>query len=252
MYSPKNWKFLLVCLVVGLVVFGVSYSMLGQGQGTEEPAALEPSDGEQLMHAIVGDDDDLLEALLEEGVNPNEMYPAETGMLPLQMAISGGSGTIYRKVKLLLDHGADPNALDKYSKSSMHTAARFSSQPVTEVLLDAGGNPTLVTSAKLTPYEEAIANGNKGAVAAIKEKGYTLADSNRMDELRIGGIVTQGLKGVFDPLVDLSDEQRKAKVRNTVNELVGDDLMDETSAAELYRKIVEQLQIAGLIEGKEL
>ena len=247
----SNPAFPVLCLAVGLSVFGVSYTLLGLGQGGGASSQPVQSDGERLMHAIVGDDDEKLKALLEAGSDPNEIYPAVSGMLPLQMAIRGDTETTYRKVKLLLDHGANPNALDHRNKTPMHTAARFGSEPVMKILMDAGGDPTIATTAHLTPHEEAIANGNKGAVAAISEKGFTLADKGRMDELRIGAVVAQGLKGVFSRRSDLTGAQRKAQVKNTVNKLVGEGLMDESSAEKLYQRIVKRLRNSGLIKGRE-
>ena len=212
--------FPLLCLAIGLAVFGVAYTLLGLSQGGKG-VVREQSAGERLMHAIVGDDDEKLEGLLDAGVNPNAMYE---GVLPLQMALEGDSKTTYRKVELLLKHGADPNMQDARGRTPMHAAARSGTEPITKILMDAGGDPHIATTWHYTPYEEAVGNGSKGAVVAIDERfpRYTLADRQKWDSLRIGGVVNQGIKEAVDPQSGLTDAQRKSHLRATVDKLVSE------------------------------
>ena len=240
-------------LTVLVAVFGIAYSILGQSQGgggtptaTERP---EQSDGEKLMHAIVGDDDKMLESLLKAGANPNEVYE---GSVPLQIALESESETNYRKVRLLLEHGADPNLVVD-GRTPMHSAARNGTEPIVKALLDAGGDPNIATAAGFTPYEEAVASGNEGASSAIGEKfpGEMLSDKRKWDSLKIGGVVTKGMTEAVAPRSNLTDAQKKARVRATVDKLVSEGLVPASTAEQLYQQMVEKMEDGGLIEGGE-
>lgn len=239
-------------LAVGLAIFGVSYSLLGLSQsnnsiGGTTPAQPVQSDGELLMHAIVGDDDQKLAELLESGVDPNAIF--EKG-LPLQLAIDSVSETRYRKVKLLLDYGASPNALDSLGFTPMHTAAWYGTEPIMALLMDFGGDPNIATTATFTPYEEAVSKGNKGAVAAIQSKlpDYIPSDSRKWNALRISGVVFSEAKEAADHSSGLTDAQRKAHLKRAVDKLVDEALLPESMADETYQAMVRQLQESGLID----
>ncbi len=143
----RKLTFPLLCLAFGLAVFGVSYTLLGQGPGAgsgdnenqgpvggvddppETPAPNptpggpgageevggpvgQVTDGDKLFEAIVFDDNQRLQDLLEGGADPNSL--TTFGHLPLQLAVSAAesSATAYGKIQLLIQHGANPNQPD--------------------------------------------------------------------------------------------------------------------------------------------
>jgi len=94
--------------------------------------------------------------LLHAGANPNRGRDA-SGETPLHHALSASEGDRSPLVKLLLDHGADPNARTKPGIASfnfwrdvrtrgetpLHRAAAFSPRETIELLLAAGADRTL-------------------------------------------------------------------------------------------------------------
>ncbi len=113
----RNLGFPLFCLVFGLVVFGVSYTLLGQGPGSG-PGDLTGNEEvgpvavvSELFEVIEGGDVAALEDLLRSGADPNEAN--DYGHTALHWAIATDSPVVYGQVSALLNAGANPNLADK-------------------------------------------------------------------------------------------------------------------------------------------
>ena len=112
------------------------------------------SDTDVLSDAIGGRRDDVLRFYLDQGVNPNLKAAAQpsgrpfepsTRDLPLVTAFRFGSPESFR---LLLDHGADPNATSEPLRDSIMTlSVRDGSLATMRVLLDHGADPDISPSA---------------------------------------------------------------------------------------------------------
>jgi ankyrin repeat protein len=104
---------------------------------------------------------DCLRSMVEAGANVNRAsdHNGETAL----HVVAGGSDT--RAVRLLLDHGANPNARTKpgmktyglwrdarvRGETPLHRAAAWGSPEVIQLLLDAGADPTIRDANRDTP-----------------------------------------------------------------------------------------------------
>jgi ankyrin repeat protein len=124
---------------------------VGRTRGLEELLDAEPElarawspDGFTALHyAAFFGQEEAARILVERG--------AETGLVarhasihvtPLHSAASGGHPGI---VKLLLEHGADPNAAQDGGFTPLHSAAQNDDRESVEALLEAGADPALGT-----------------------------------------------------------------------------------------------------------
>ena len=133
----------------------------------------DPNDGESLYHATELGHHDGLRLLLRHGAKP-----AGTNAMLRAMDFDDVDA-----VRMLLAAGADPNAFNAgpvggefpWVWPALHQAARrMCSREMVELLLDAGGDPTLVHEG-MTAYALARAYGNEAAVAAFDARGLRTA-----------------------------------------------------------------------------
>lgn len=168
----RKLAFPVLCLVVGLVVFGVSYTSLGEGSKDEGAKTPDLSDAanEMMFKAMVEDDVGRLEEALAGGANPNAFN--DDGISALQWAIlgSGKAELVYGHVKALLEAGANPNLANDMGWTPLHYASRFGgTEAVVSTLIDSGGDPNITNSQGATPLQLALFSGNRGAVSALQK-----------------------------------------------------------------------------------
>ena len=197
----KKLTFTALCLAVGLAVFSVSYTLMGQGPGgdtdsggavggvddgekgkkptPEVPEEMLPGDEEpgpvgqvnELFDVIVGGDVPALKQLLEDGADPNARSDSVT---PLGWAIlgSGRTPTVYTQVEVLLAAGADPNLIDDRGQTALHYAAQYGgSDAVTQALIDGGVSVNTQDSHGATALQLALFAGNDGATSMLEQAG---------------------------------------------------------------------------------
>jgi ankyrin repeat protein len=105
--------------------------------------------------------------LLEKGMNPNHMNWHRTTMLH-DMAHEGD----LEKIGLLLDHGANINAIDEeYRSTPLGIAARWGNRNVAALLLERGADPNLAGALWSTPLEWARKKGHAEIEALLREHG---------------------------------------------------------------------------------
>jgi len=79
--------------------------------------------------------------LLQEGVDPNQLVPTNTGaVLPLFESVKSGNLNI---VNLLLDKGADINIRNSVGYTALHAAIHRDNGPLIKLLLDRGIDPNI-------------------------------------------------------------------------------------------------------------
>ena len=99
---------------------------------------------------------EIVSALLELGANPNHMNWHHFTMLH-HMAADGD----VEKARLLIDHGADVNAVDEeYRSTPLGCAARWGQREMAALLLERGADPNLAGAPWATPLAWARKNGH--------------------------------------------------------------------------------------------
>lgn len=98
------------------------------------------------------------------------------GFRPLHLASFFGRKAA---VRLLLERGADPNAITENvtGATALHTAAAAGHVGVAALLIRCGANVNALRSDRLTPLHAAAATGNAKLVTALLEAGAGWADT---------------------------------------------------------------------------
>ena len=100
---------------------------------------------------------DMVQVLLEHGTNPNHMNWHRTTVLH-QFASEGDVA----KARLLVDHGADIDAIDEeYRSTPLGMAARWGQRAMVEFLLERGADPNLAGASWATPLAWARKKGHR-------------------------------------------------------------------------------------------
>ncbi len=127
-------------------------------------------------------DKDLAELVIRKGANVNSQA---WGYAPAMEAMWSGYTKATKPadvprllgvLKLLLDHGADPDAKDRWDWSLLHYAC--GNVDLTKLLLDRGANPNVRTVGGQTPLHFVADEGNKAVTQLLLSRG---ADVNAKD-----------------------------------------------------------------------
>lgn len=118
---------------------------------------------------------DVLSVLLSHGTKldlVDNVWP------PFQVAILNNHEEL---VSILLDQGCQPNALFPDGTGSLHCAVFSRSPRIVEILLKKGADPNLVDGTKTTPLRLAAASGNIEIMAALINGGAKVSDDTELD-----------------------------------------------------------------------
>lgn len=102
---------------------------------------------------------EVLEALLKAGASPNEGGEQPAIHWVLHWGMHGDERTVVRQLRLLLDHGADPNAIGTFLRGGgnapLHVAAFENWLAVAKLLVSRGADPRRKNARDMTPREVA-------------------------------------------------------------------------------------------------
>ena len=101
------------------------------------------------------DDSDLLRALLASGASATAV--GQNGFPPLVFTARGDKGEHPEKLALLLEHGADVNAVGRGGRTALHYAAAAGHGRVIDLLLAHGADTSLRDASGKTPRDVALA-----------------------------------------------------------------------------------------------
>lgn len=136
----------------------------------------DPNDGEVPYHAPEGYDNGALHVLLESGKLTNESL----GVMLLRKADWHDRDGL----RLVLDHGADPNLTGRFNRTALHhSVLSDNSLPMIELLLEHGADPFIVArdlrhGGDFRPGRSTISlaarRGRADVLAAIERRGISL------------------------------------------------------------------------------
>ncbi|KAI1479018.1 ankyrin repeat-containing domain protein [Daldinia eschscholtzii] len=119
------------------------------------------------LHYCVARDDAVagVRSLIEHGADVN--MRTSSGNTPLQLALNAG-GASETFCRLLLDAGADPNAIIGQGQTLLHRVAAMGLEEIVQALYDAGANCWLLDSFGRCPYDLAVRYGHTRIVDILK------------------------------------------------------------------------------------
>lgn len=109
-----------------------------------------------------------VEFLLDRGAQVNQPSDNPQHVMPIHAAVAARSLPITR---MLLQHGADANAIQGGGFSPLHTAAQNGDLEIARLLLDHGADPTRVNEAGHTPIDLARDSHNENLVDLLSQRG---------------------------------------------------------------------------------
>ena len=153
------------------------------------------SDFTSLFTALRNGHPEVVEFLLEHGIDPN--IQNNNGDTLLQLA---AANNYLRLVKLLLEHGADPNIQNNYGRTPLHVAAFNGRREVVKLLLEHGADPNIQENMfGQTPLHFAVDGCYVDVVRVLLDHGAdpTIRDNEGMTPLDYGSDCSEEIREVL-------------------------------------------------------
>lgn len=124
-----------------------------------------------LANAISGSDVAMVTALLDAGAPMDRMGEyGDTGLLAGVAAAAGESEDAVRVVRVLLEHGANPNKRGRDGRTALFAAAQQGTESLVTLLVSKGAHVEDAVDG-MTPLEAADARGHEAVVKLLKARG---------------------------------------------------------------------------------
>ncbi len=134
-------------------------------------AALDAHATPPLANAISGSDVAMVTALLDAGAPMDRMGEyGDTGLLAGVAAAAGESEDAVRVVRVLLEHGANPNKRGRDGRTALFAAAQQGTESLVTLLVSKGAHVEDAVDG-MTPLEAADARGHDAVVKLLKARG---------------------------------------------------------------------------------
>lgn len=133
----------------------------------------DPPKPEALGEAVLGCHPELVKWFIDQGADVNKLFRSLANYVPITAATESRSPRALECLILLLDAGADPNAVAhrKYRFTALYGAAGNGSPEMIERLIAAGGDPNVVVPYAGTPLTHAIEENHLDNLVALLKSG---------------------------------------------------------------------------------
>lgn len=186
-----------------------------------------------LMAAIQGGHEDVVACLLEAGADPD---PLETSSHPgfrrtTPLAISAQNGAL-EVARLLLEHGADVNALPENHWSPLKSAVKGGHRELIDLFLDRGADIDIADESGYTALMNAVTQDDDSIALELIARGAKL-DCQCLDDWNHGGRNRESpqdddseWKGGRSALMDAAEAGKTAMVQHLIDAGANLDLQD--------------------------
>jgi ankyrin repeat protein len=132
-----------------------------------------------VLHAVDSHNCDSLRIILEAGGNPNPTYPK--GLFRSSPLTAAGFAGMPTLLKLLLDFEADPNACNPEGLTALHSVARTHNTECALLLLEYGANLNAMSNNGRTPLTTAIIHNNHPVLSLFVGRCYEYMNTPRFN-----------------------------------------------------------------------
>ncbi|KAF3938286.1 Ankyrin-1 [Dactylella cylindrospora] len=217
-----------------------------------------------VLHAVDSHNIPCLRLILEGGGNPNPKVPK--GVFRSSPLTAAGFAGMPEMLKLLLMAGAEPNACNPEGLTALHSVARTKSVECALLLLEWGADLNAVSSNGRTPLTTAIMHNNHPVLKLFIDRGFQYVTTSRLDLgpqllpiiAEYANVETMSILASSNPLklsYDLSSDgvttaQEILRHRRDYDEKLGDafkELIVIAEAGIASVKSIDSLQEAGLV-----
>lgn len=144
-----------------------------------DPNNMDATGRTPVLHAVDSHDVNSLRVILEAGGNPNPAYPK--GMFRSSPLTAAGFAGMPTLLKLLLDFEADPNARNPEGLTALHSVARTHNTECAVLLLEYGADLNAMSSNGRTPLTTAIIHNNHPVLRLFVDRCYEYMTTARFN-----------------------------------------------------------------------